>query len=85
MYITNLRKVGGSVMLAVPTAFLEQLSLKAGGKVGVVIDEGRIIIKPTPRHRYTLDELLSASDYSSEPSPEEREWLDAPAVGDELL
>ena len=30
-------------------------------------------------------ELLAASDYSQPQSPEEREWVDAPAVGDEPL
>ena len=34
--------------------------------------------------RYTLDELLAASDYSQPQPPEEREWVDAPAVGREL-
>lgn len=35
------------------------------------------------RVRYTLDELLAESDYSQPLSPEEREWVDAPAVGGE--
>lgn len=35
--------------------------------------------------RYTLAELLAASDYSQPQPPEEREWVDAPAVGRELL
>jgi antitoxin ChpS len=35
--------------------------------------------------RYTLADLLAASDYSQPLSDEDREWLDAPAVGRELL
>ena len=35
MHTTNLRKVGGSVMLAVPPAFLDQLHLQAGVMVGL--------------------------------------------------
>ncbi len=85
MHMTNLRKVGGSVMLAVPPALLDILHLKAGAAVGVDIDGGRLIVEAAPRRRYTMAELLAASDYSSEPVPEEREWLDAPAVGKELL
>ena len=38
MHTTNLRKVGGSIMLAVPPAFLEQLHLQAGATVGLTID-----------------------------------------------
>ncbi|MDD9332370.1 MAG: antitoxin, partial [Bartonella sp.] len=35
--------------------------------------------------RYTMAELLAASDYSQPQSPEEREWVDASAVGGELI
>ena len=35
------------------------------------------------RPRYTLDELLAESVYSQPLPPEEREWVDAPAVGRE--
>lgn len=85
MHITNLRKVGGSVMLAVPPAFLDQLQLQAGAPVGLAIDNGCIVIDPRPQPRYTLAELLAASDYSQAQSAEDREWIDAPAVGGELL
>ena len=85
MHITNLRKVGGSVMLAVPPALLELLHLKAGASVGLAVDGGRLVVESAPRPRYSLAELLAVSDYSDGPSPEEREWLDAPAVGKELL
>ena len=85
MHITNLRKVGGSVMLAVPPAILDLLHLGAGATVGISVDNGRLVVEPQPRHRYTLAELLAASDYSQLQPPEEREWVDAPAVGDELI
>ncbi len=85
MHTTNLRKVGGSVMLAVPPAILELLHLKAGATVGVAVDDGRLVIDPSPRQRYTMAELLAASDYSQAQTAEEREWLDSPAVGGELL
>lgn len=85
MYTTNLRKVGGSVMLAVPPAILDLLHLKAGATVGVAVDAGRLVVEPSPRPHYTLAELLAASDYSQPQPPEEREWVDAPAVGGELV
>jgi antitoxin ChpS len=85
MHMTNLRKVGGSIMLAVPPALLELLHMKAGSSVGVVVDGGRLIVEAAARPRYTLDELLAASDYAQPLSPEDREWLDAPAIGKELL
>lgn len=85
MHITNLRKVGGSVMLAVPPALLDVLKLSAGSKVSIAIDNGRLVIEPSTRPSYTLAELLAASDYSKPQPAEEREWLDAPAVGRELI
>jgi antitoxin ChpS len=85
MYMTNLRKVGGSVMLAVPPSLLDILNLRAGAKVGLAIDNGRLVVEPGARPRYTLDELLAQCDVSVEPSDEDREWLDAKAVGGELL
>ncbi|MFM9973727.1 MAG: antitoxin [Beijerinckiaceae bacterium] len=85
MHITNLRKVGGSVMLAVPPVLLDLLNLKAGTAVGVAVDGGRLVVEASPRPRYTLAELLLASDYSEPLSSEDREWLDAPAAGKEIL
>lgn len=85
MYTTNLRKVGGSIMLAVPPALLDVLQLKAGAKVGLMVDDGRLVVQPSTRPRYTMAELLAASDYSQPQPLEEREWVDASAAGDELI
>jgi antitoxin ChpS len=85
MHTTNLRKVGGSVMLAVPPALLDVLHLAAGATVGLAVDNGRLVVEPQGRPRYTMAELLAVSDYSQAQPPEEREWVDAPAVGDEPI
>ena len=85
MHTTNLRKVGGSVMLAVPPAFLDQLHLHAVVTVGLAVDHGCLIVNPKPRPRYTLDEFLAQCDANAELSVEDKAWLDGPAVGGELL
>jgi len=85
MHTTNLRKGGGSVMLAVPPAFLDQLHLQAGATVGLVVSDGCLVVEPKARPHYTLAELLAASDYSQPQSTEDREWVDAPAMGGELI
>jgi antitoxin ChpS len=72
-------------MLAVPPAFLDQLHLHVGATVGLAIDHGCLVVDPKPRPRYTLAELLAESDYSQPQAVEDREWVDAPAVGGELL
>ncbi|CCG09133.1 AbrB/MazE/SpoVT family DNA-binding domain-containing protein [Pararhodospirillum photometricum] len=85
MHTTNLRKVGGSVMLAVPPALLDVLNLSAGGKVGLSVENGRLVVEPKVRRRYTMAELLAASDYSQPQTAEDREWGESPAVGGELI
>lgn len=85
MHTTNLRKVGGSIMLAVPPAILELLHLQAGATVGLAVDNGRLVIEPTPRPRYTLEELLAQCDSAAVLSAEDQAWLDNKPVGNELL
>lgn len=85
MHTTNLRKVGGSIMLAVPPAILDLLHLHAGATVGLAVEQGRLVVEPTRRPRYTLDELLAQCDASAEVSAEDQSWLDSKPVGEELL
>ena len=85
MHTTYLRKVGGSVMLALPPSLLELLQLKVGATVSVEVADGRLVVDPQPKPRYTLEELLASSDFSQPLTQEDREWLDAPPVGGELI
>jgi antitoxin ChpS len=85
MHITNLRKVGGSVMLAVPPALLDILQLQPGAKVGIAVKKGRLVVEPQPRPRYTLDELLAKCDAKALRSKEERDWLAGRPAGGELI
>jgi antitoxin ChpS len=85
MHTANLRKVGGSVMLAVPPAILDMLDLSAGLTVGLSVEEGRLIVEPQPKPRYSLDELLARCNPDDPISPEDREWVDAPRAGGELI
>lgn len=84
MHTTNLRKVGGSVMLAVPPAILDLLHLEVGATVGLAVDGERLVIDPKVKPRYTLDELLAQCDPDAAPSEEDRRWVDLPPAGREL-
>jgi antitoxin ChpS len=84
MHTTNLRKVGGSVMLAVPPALLDILHLQPGAKVGIAVKSGRLVVEPQ-RRRYTLNELLAQCDPKARRAKVEQEWLDSKPVGGELL
>lgn len=86
MHTTNLRKVGGSVMMAVPPAVLDMLQLSAGSTVAVTVDAGRLIVEPRQRPRYTLDELLAQCDAAAPASTEDQEWAGSGSrAGDELI
>jgi antitoxin ChpS len=85
MHSTNLRKVGGSVMLAVPPALLDILRLQPGAKVGIAVERGRIVVEPQRRRRYTLKELLAQCNPKARRSKREREWIESKPVGGELI
>ncbi len=85
MHTTNLRKVGGSVMLAVPPALLDILRLRPGAQVGIAIESGRLVVEPRQRPRYTLDELLAQCNPKKARTKEERKWLSDKPAGAEIL
>ncbi len=84
MHTTNLRKVGGSIMLAIPPAVLEILNLQSGTTVGVAVDNGRLIIEPQLKPQYSLDELLAQCNSNAPITEDDRVWLDVKPVGNEL-
>lgn len=85
MHTTNLRKVGGSVMLAVPPALLDVLRLRPGSQVGLAIESGRLVVEPRPRPRYTLEELLAQCNPKAKHTREDREWLSGGPTGAGIL
>ena len=84
MHTTNLRKVGGSVMLAVPPAILDLLHLQAGATVSLAVDGNRLVVEPQTKPRYTLDELLEQCDAKAPITDEDRTWFYIAPVGHEL-
>lgn len=85
MYTSNLRKVGGSVMLAVPPAVLEILQLGSGSAVSMAVESGRLIIEPEQKKKYTLHELLAQCNASKPASGEDSTWTSSAAIGEELV
>ncbi len=85
MHTTNLRKVGGSVMLAVPPPLLDLLKLQAGARVDIGVEDGRLIVAPKTRPSYSLEELLAQCDETAPADHHDRAWLEARPVGNELL
>ena len=84
-HTARLRKVGGSVMLAIPPAWLDALTLKPDAAVGLSVKAGKLLVEPSARPRYTLDDLLSQCDPDAAEGDADREWVEAPAVGREII
>ena len=84
MYTTNLRKVGGSVMLAVPPAILDLLHLEAGETVELAVDGGRLVVQSQVKPKYSLEELLSQCNFEAEMTAEDVAWTELAPVGREL-
>jgi antitoxin ChpS len=85
MYKTKLRNVGGSVMFAIPKPILESLGLAANRDVGLSVSNGRLVVDPQPRKRYTLNELVGQCNPDAPLTDEDRLWLDDAPQGREAL
>jgi len=59
--------------------------MQEGAMVGLPIKQRPLVVEPKSRPRYTMAELLAASDYSQSQLAAEREWIHIPAIAGELL
>jgi antitoxin ChpS len=80
----RLRKVGGSVMVVVPPAILDELGLGSESVVDLAVRQGKLVIAPKKRRRYTLDELIAQCDPKA-PFEKDRSWVTDKSVGRELI
>lgn len=83
MTTATLRRSGGSLIMTIPTTFVEQNHLSAGDSVDVNIDGARMTVEPKrrTRKRYTLEQLLAEMP---EGLPRLPEWENMPPVGKEI-
>jgi antitoxin ChpS len=84
-HAARLRKVGGSVMLAIPKPVLAALDLAPDASVALSIKGGRLVVDPKGRRRYSLDELLAQCRPSRRRTREDRDWINSPPTGRELI
>lgn len=80
-----LRKVGGSVMVAIPPALLDVANLTVGGQVAISVEAGKLVIESQPKPKYTLQELLAQCDPNAPLSEEDRAWTSSGPVGAEEI
>ena len=51
-------KWGNSLGVRIPSILAKQIELTEGMQVGISVVDGKLVIQPEHRRRYTLDELL---------------------------
>jgi antitoxin ChpS len=85
-YVT-LRRAGGSLVLTIPKTHARTLGLSEGERIGVAVEEGKLVADPTAsdRPRYRLEDLVAQCDPSAPLTEEEEAWLnDRPKGGEHL-
>ena len=80
MLTSALRRSGGSLIMTIPQAYVEQNMLKAGSLVAVEISGDELKLKPA-RKRKSLSELLAATP---EGLHRIEGWDEMPQTGAEL-
>ncbi len=84
MPTTVLREDDGLLTIQVPQAVADELRLKSGSALDVFVEEERMILTPR-KNRYSLDQLLKEQAEIEHELPVDRDWIDAPRVGRELI
>ena len=91
---TNVNRWGTSLGIRLPKEFTDLFNIKHKSKVQLVMSDGILQVIPIaePRKRKQLSEILSAAHESgtwdgtpAEITEEDREWLDSPSIGAEVV
>jgi len=72
MHTSTLRAAGGSIAVTIPQSLARSTGLHPGDKVNFEFHDGRLIISPLQRRKYTLPDLLAMQ--GNEPLFIDKEW-----------
>ncbi|HZL26215.1 MAG TPA: hypothetical protein VFC39_06760 [Acidobacteriaceae bacterium] len=71
--------------LSIHRSEVQDLHLEGVSSLDVTVEGESFVLRPRRKPKYTLQELLDQCDFSIPMDQEERDWLDAPRVGRELI
>jgi antitoxin ChpS len=80
--IQTLRRAGGSLVMTVPKAFIDQNGLHDGSQVELHVSGGRMSVEAPTRPRYKLADLMAEMP---DGLPRVDGWEEMPTVGLEGL
>uniref|UniRef100_B8HWP7 Transcriptional regulator/antitoxin, MazE n=1 Tax=Cyanothece sp. (strain PCC 7425 / ATCC 29141) TaxID=395961 RepID=B8HWP7_CYAP4 len=58
--VTTVAKWGNSLAVRIPQHIVKEIQLAEGTEVDLVVIDGDLVIRPKPRKRYALEELVAA-------------------------
>ena len=76
--LQTLRKAGGSLVMTVPKAFIDQNGLAEGSQVELHLSGKKMTVEAPLRPRYKLSDLMSEM---SEGLPRVSGWDEMPGIG----
>jgi len=76
--LQTLRRAGGSLVMTVPKAFIEQNGLQEGSQVDLLLEGARMTVNATRKRRYKLEDLLAEMP---DELPRVEGWDEMPAAG----
>lgn len=82
MNTSTLRAAGGSIAVTIPQALARAYGLHAGDKVSFEEADGRLILAPVARRKYSLNELIGMQ--GEEPLLIDQAWDAMAAAGQEV-
>ena len=82
MHTSTLRAVGGSIAVTIPQALARACGLNVGDKVSIDDADGRLILAPLARRKYSLQDLIAMQ--GGKPLLIDKAWDAMPAVGKEI-
>mgnify|MGYP000586018178 CR=1 FL=1 len=85
MQIT-LREIGNSLGSIFPKPMIQNLGLQKGDKIDITEENGRLVIEPIRKPKYSLSELLAQCENTApELNQEDKTWLNSEPVGKEII
>lgn len=81
--LQTLRRAGGSLVMTVPKAFIEQNHLQEGSQVELSLEGSRMTIDAPTRKRYKLEDLMAEMPVGQLPMAEG--WDELAPVGREIF
>jgi antitoxin component of MazEF toxin-antitoxin module len=81
----TIKKWGNSLATRIPKSVVESVGLHINQEVEIEAVNGKIIITPSKRIEYSLDDLLSQCEPEAMTlSQEDKLWINSPPVGKEI-